>query len=227
MNIKKCMKNFSKYLEKRTALLTEDTIRMYLYLSMIEQDSDCNKYILELPYSDNKLGKISGLKPSSIKGSKQELDLFYNGKDKIACEVKFHRESNGKSSNGRTKKAGELFNDLNRLNLIDNSEIKKHLIYVTDEGMEKYLTDSNGGDYRKELSDLFDENGTNKGISIFDKNTNLPKTFLDNAWKSFESNNKQQWKNPNLKLEIVFYDSITCVIETSKKEFYIRAIEVK
>lgn len=202
-NLKRVFVNFASQLQNRDTNLeiTEDTVRMYLYKCMLDEDNDLNHYILELPYESKRtsLGiKKNLLKKASNNGSHQELDLFYNDeKNKFAFEIKFHRK--GTSSSNKTEKAGAIFNDLNRLNIINGKGIEKYFVYVTDDEMMNYfLHNKNNKGPRcaklnKAAKDIFDECKTESYKIPYD---NQYKRFFSKAWESFNQN------SADIKLEL-------------------------
>lgn len=75
--------------------------------------------------------------------------------------------------------------------LIQNKEIKKFFVYVTDDEMKKYLNGKNtkNNTYRNELSKFY-KAGINelKVINFFANDTDVPKTFRKSANDSFSEN---------------------------------------
>lgn len=145
MDLNKVFDSFVSVLSKQRQHLTEDNIRYYLFAKMYDQDNDLTNYCLELPYNNEIGNPIKGnydeLDFSGL--NHRELDMFYNGDEKIAMEIKFHRPS--KTATGLPNKAGELFNDLKRLELIKQPNVRKIFVYVTDDEMHNYFLSSTRG----------------------------------------------------------------------------------
>lgn len=60
IDFQKLMSEFAKDISNRTGLLTEDSVRYYVFKAFLSQDSKLNNYTLELPYES-----ITYDKPSS------------------------------------------------------------------------------------------------------------------------------------------------------------------
>lgn len=193
MNLNQLFCDFANGILSRTQHLTEDSIRYYFFSCMQRQDLELNHYVMELPYAemnnkntgDVQMNCISSLKKSS-KGLKQELDLYYKSDEIICAEFKFHR---GK---GRlTARAGEIFNDMRRLQFITSSSVShihRLFVYITDEEMHKYFLKESSTQsisaYRSNLRDFYSRGGH------FDYDTSSGKgTFYNKANESFCSSN--------------------------------------
>lgn len=158
IDFQKLMSEFAKDISNRTGLLTEDSVRYYVFKAFLSQDSKLNNYTLELPYEsitydkpssddkeENKYGvrllKDDGLERKNGKLD-QELDLYHsNNGEPICMEIKFHRHPT-EVAFPHPQAAGSLFNDLQRLNLFEAvgcKKIHKLFLYVTDEEMNSYL----------------------------------------------------------------------------------------
>ena len=193
--ITKIFHSFAGFLSERKEILTEDNVRYYLFYSLVKGDEDSNNFdlnhfILERPY----ISEESPLRSNKIltkANSNKELDLFYDNKkeNKFAFEIKYHRKT--KSTYAHTDETGKIFNDLKRLSLIQNKEIKKFFVYVTDDEMKKYLNGKNtkNNTYRNELSKFY-KAGINEltVINFFANDTDVPKTFWKSANDSFSEN---------------------------------------
>lgn len=188
MNLNQLFCDFANGILSRTHHLTEDSIRYYFFNCMLRQDIDLNHYVLEFPYTSMKaensgvvqINSISSLKKSS-KGLRQEMDLYYEDNEIICAEFKFHR-GKGKS----TARAGELFNDMRRLQLVSspNKHIHRLFVYVTDDEMHNYLLwkslKQSISTYRADLKDFYSSGGKFHYAGPAGEDT-----FYDNANKSF------------------------------------------
>lgn len=205
IDFQKLMSEFAEDISKRTGLLTEDSVRYYVFKAFLTQDNTLNNYTLELPYDSITFGKENpyhiqlpkndGLERRNGK-LEQELDLFNsNDGEPICMEIKFHRHPTAVAF-PHPQAAGSLFNDLQRLNLFEAAgckRIHKLFLYVTDEEMNNYLgkgkevKSTNSGkkvettiDYRQELRDFYIG-----GIREFQLPKNAPDTFALSSLKSF------------------------------------------
>ena len=199
-------KDFSKSIEDRTGILTEDNVRYFFFACMLKQDPILAHYSLELPY--RLMGDSGGYDGITLsKGLETagnlELDMYYSaGNERLCIEFKFHRNpSTGVKSNTafpHTMSAGEMFNDIQRLqhiNVVDSSKsCRKLFVYVTDDEMHKYLGNpkrKSAGRFREVLRSFY--SGEKTGISLPEEmdliNGNLegtPSTFRSYAYKSIE-----------------------------------------
>ena len=174
MNLNQTFFDFCRELGERKHLLTEDNIRYYWFAQMLKQDQVLDHYCLEDKYSG--LSQISG---------KSELDLHYkNGTDDLRFEMKMHLDAS--HSIPMTQNAGEVFNDLQRLQSISSG--RKFFLYVTGETMEKYYRGDSGDnksskEYAKVLKEVFT---LPAGIiySAWLKSGDVPKTFKESANKT-------------------------------------------
>ncbi len=185
MNIKNVFNQFYNDLQNRTGIMTEDNIRYYWFAAMLQQDSQLNNYTLEQPYSASPLG-ITNL-------SNEELDLLYMDSPSNECfcfEIKFHRQSN-QSSSAKTLKAGNVINDLQRLQQIPTAinGITAHrlLLYVTDDIMHNYYTSMAQANkvFGQQLNDFYNAK-INAPLCL--NFSGAPKTFLNSANKSLKNN---------------------------------------
>lgn len=172
MNLKKVFSNFCEELQKRTEFTSEDTIRYYWYISMLKNDPNLNNYILEAPYGTLK---------------NKELDLLYSDvttPEYLAFEIKFHRK-NKPSTFAHTDAAGAMFGDILRLQHVSFSSKngRRFFLYVTDSEMDKYLRNTSNL-YRKMLNDFYVMSPSHKLSLPSISHTDLPKTFLQNAYAS-------------------------------------------
>lgn len=157
MNIEQVFCDFCNSLQSRTSVTSEDTIRYYWFAAMMKNDKklNLNDYSLEYPYHlSEKIFKKKGKRNIT----KKELDFLYNNGDECYCiEVKFHRNPDPKSTYAHPDAAGSLFNDLIRLSVFQPGKAyekasekvmilpkttRRFLLYVTDDEMNQYFTDS-------------------------------------------------------------------------------------
>ena len=199
---------FTKVLQETEGILTEDNIRYYFFAKMYDHDRDLRHYTLELPYemiisgSANlpiELSDASSLKlPRPGDGPAQELDMFYYDKKECLCmEIKFHRSGTYKSKSAfpHSDAAGELFNDMKRLQLIQPGRpvnVRKLFLYVTDPVMDDYLQNTSetpsNCDYRKLLSSFYNPESSSYNEINFGSIDGIPNTFKEASCKSFKSN---------------------------------------
>ena len=193
MDIGKAFKQFCDDLQKRTGIMTEDNIRYYWFASMLRQDPVLNNFTLEQPYSDNPI-QVNVL-------PNEELDLLYNSSDEIFCiEIKFHKGPQ-KTTKAKTSAAGDLFNDLQRLQLIppaiNGKTTHRLFLYVTDDIMNNYFISGRqqNKSFGQQLNDFYTDQVNNPINLNF---TGAPKTFSDRANKSL--NNSTPIVMSNLRL---------------------------
>lgn len=157
MNIVQVFCDFCNLLQSRTRVTSEDTIRYYWFAAMLQNDADydLNNYSLEYPYFlTEKIFK----KDEKGNITKKELDFLYNNGNECYCiEIKFHRNPDPNSTYAHPDAAGSLFNDLIRLSIFQPGKAyerssekvmilpkatRRFLLYVTDDEMNQYFTDS-------------------------------------------------------------------------------------
>ena len=207
INFQKLMSEFAEDISNRDGLLTEDSVRYYVFKAFLTQDKILNNYTLELPYDsitfekENpyhiQLPKTDGLERRNGK-LEQELDLFNsNDGEPICMEIKFHRHPSSVAF-PHPQAAGSLFNDLQRLNLFEAvgcKKIHKLFLYVTDEEMNNYLgkevktkkinleeEEKNKIEYRKSLNNFYAPEIREFEFSIV---KGAPETFVLSSLKSF------------------------------------------
>lgn len=245
MDFSKLLVDLSSSLASRSGILTEDTVRYYLYHHMLFQDPDLNHYTLELPYDSIRKGlcpnvrlvENHGLKTTTSSNHNkksegklnQELDMYYdNGFEQICVEVKFHRHAGNGSDFAHTMAAGQLINDFRRLQLLrpagEGQNFKSVMFYVTDNEMHNYLMNigSNPSLYRGALSKLYNE-------GLFSCQIDDPETFRRYAYKSF-SEKKSSFKiisdiKGMLKVACPGCYSI-CTNKLAEKGLYIKLYEI-
>lgn len=242
IDFEKLMEDFSADLSKRTGLLTEDSIRYYVFKSFLSQDGILDNYTLELPYESIIPGKNEKRFPIVLSpddglirkiGERldQELDLYHEaGEESVCMEIKFHRHSS-KVAFPHPDSAGSLFNDMRRLQLIQPSgerHIRRLFLYVTDDEMHNYLSKVRPGKYRKSLRSFYT---MGRGQQMdFVLPSDCPKTFRRTSSKSFsEQYNKQfpAWKS-GIKVKTIWtIDNISCGSPSLKSgRLFLRLYEI-
>ncbi len=171
-------------------LITEDTIRSLLIKAMKVPASDIE---IEVPYVVNPGRKTNGKKnytPIKVLNSKwfnserNRADIYYSTDDMV-IEVKYHRET-PYSDSCTTSKAGEVFNDLNRLSMIDAKN--KYFVYVFDDGMYNTYNGDKINYNATILKTTFNIGDT----AVIDNNYPITSTskkvknFKENAFKTFK-----------------------------------------
>lgn len=224
IDLDKVLTDFTKVLQQTEGVLTEDNIRYYFFAKMYDHDNDLRHYTLELPYemikSGNgnlpiKLNDASSLKLSRPgDGPDQELDMFYyDGKECLCVEIKFHRSGTHKSDFPHTEATGEMFNDMKRLQLIQSKkhvDVRKLFLYITDPEMDDYLQNASetqrNSQYRELIKTFYTLEQTDrfKSIDFTDVVTeqNL-RTFTSASSKSFNSQSA-----PVLNVKLLYSDAV-------------------
>lgn len=192
-------------------LITEDSIRHFFIEALVANGISINDIAIEVPYVVNPGTKTKGKRnytPIKVLNSKwfnserNRADIYYFSTklpvgfdlsnprpvaaDDMVIEVKYHRAT-PYSDSCTTSKAGEVFNDLNRLSMIDAKN--KYFVYVFDDGM--YNT-YNG--YKINYNATILKTTFNIGdIAVIDNNYPITptskkvKNFKENAFKTFQS----------------------------------------
>ena len=195
MNISNVFNQFCNDLQNRTRIMTEDNIRYYWFASMLQQDNLLDNYTLEQPYAAFPLNIATF--------SKEELDLLYDDQlyNEFYCfEMKFDRGPK-RTTAAKTSAAGELFNDLQRLQqippTINGKTTHRLFLYVTDDIMHNYFISGRqqNKSFGKQLNDFYTDQVNNPINLNF---TGAPKTFSDRANKSL--NNSTPIVMSNLRL---------------------------
>lgn len=217
MNISDIFDQFCNYLLNRTGIMTEDNIRYYWFASMLRQDPILNNFTLEQPYSDNPI-QVNGL-------PNEELDLLYNSSDEIFCfEIKFHKGPK-QTTKAKTSAAGDLFNDLQRLQLIptaiNGKTTHRLFLYVTDDIMRNYFISGQQHNpfFGQQLNDFYNAQVNNPINVDF---TGAPKTFLDSANKSFNNQNLIVFPN----LQLIHSRDFTCGSPSFNEDCHVRLYEI-
>ena len=188
MNIKNAFNQFCNDLQKCKGIMTEDNIRYYWFVSMLRQDNLLDNYTLEQPYSEKPI--------QSTALPDEELDLLYMDSSSNECfcfEIKFNRKS-AKSSPAKTSQAGEVINDLQRLQQIPTSingrKAHRLMLYVTDDIMHNYYTSMRQPNkvFGQQLNDFYNAK-INAPLCL--NFSGAPQTFIESANKSFKNNSSQ------------------------------------
>lgn len=143
INWNKFIKELANHFYKEKGLITEDLIR-YWFIKLNK-----NPCKIEVPYfrTDKKGNSITPLvilnsKKNYLNSNRNRLDLYFE-KLKVAIEFKYHRKTDY-SNNCTATNVGEVFNDINRLSILDCDE--KYVIYVFDDKMKKYYRNNGESD---------------------------------------------------------------------------------
>lgn len=236
MNLNELFSEFSNKLKARTKLLTEDNIRYYLFAAMLKQDDNLNNYVLELPYVNEDNNLIKGdFGTLNNQGERLELDLYYSdGDEELIIEIKFHRKKSN-SSAARTSGAGQLFNDIKRLELINtnNKKCKKMLVYVTDDVMHNYFTNPQGGNKNKNLKSFlncFYANGI-IDYTLLEKEVgnerNIAEIFRRQATDSFNVEFTLEFFMSNGKgSELLYGNDFKSNVPNIQRNLHIRVIQI-
>ena len=244
MTLTELFDDFCQCLYDNTSIMTEDNVRYYFFACMLKQDPQLRHYILELPYSSIKKGfngliLNDGLRTES-KGRlvNLELDMYYSSLfEKICAEFKFHRNSGeSKSEYPHTLSAGEIFNDIRRLQLIsfgDNESalLRRLLIYVTDDEMHNYFFNPENNEskrlFRQNLKNFY--TGADNYIPFTGRKDtaegnkkskeNLT-TFMSGAFASFEIPNGGTEYSFEVNTKLIYSKDFICASPSLKKVAY-------
>lgn len=130
------LRDFAKLLEARFTsgiLTTEDSVRYTLFASMLYNKIEPNTVILESPHPEIEKAKID----TWISG--------FHGEN-IAIEFKYDREPPGGTNQPKTQKAGSVFRDLQRLQLVSKkTSAICYFVYLTTKGMDTYFRNPTNG----------------------------------------------------------------------------------
>ena len=219
MNISNVFNQFCNDLQNRTRIMTEDNIRYYWFASMLQQDNLLDNYTLEQPYAAFPLNIATF--------SKKELDLLYDDQlyNEFYCfEMKFDRGPK-RTTAAKTSAAGELFNDLQRLqqipSTINGKTTHRLFLYVTDDIMNNYFISGRqrNKSFGRQLNDFYNaqvDNPINLNLA------GAPKTFLGSANKSL--NNQNLFVFPNLQL--IHSRDFTCGSPSFNGGCHVRLYEI-
>lgn len=219
-------------------LITEDSIRHFFIEALVANGISINDIAIEVPYVVNPSKKGKGKKSStpisiiyktwfnsernradiycySITGAHSDFNRKANKNHDIIIETKYHRATIY-SANCTTSKAGEAFNDLNRLSMIDADN--KYFVYVFD--CEMY--NSYNGEKTHYASDIFKKTfavGSRKTID-----SNYPvcatamsvKNFKKNAFHTFKDSYSDfshfNYAVESIYNDIIVKDKLWCII---------------
>lgn len=206
-------------------LFTEDYVRYVLICTLRKKSIGIN-YSIEVPYIRNGKPTKFGLNNTScFANEKSRLDLCVengNGNPNDVIEFKFHRKTKY-SNNCSTTKAGSVFNDLNRLSIISNSN-NRYLVYVFDASMHSSLNHKNSYNAYV-ISDKF-KNGSCARIDTTYHTLNNGKTysedFTNRALSSFNDNYKC-FSKFSYSVECIFNDGF----QVGNDDFWCIVLEVK
>ena len=166
--------DFTKLLEYRFnggILTTEDSVRYTLFASMLQHNIDPDMVILEFPHPEIPRAQIDTWIPD------------FQGKS-IAIEFKYDRETPGGSNQPKTQKAGAVFRDLRRLQLVSTkTSAACYFVYVSTEEMNAYYKNPTNG--HRELYELSPGSSVEIKKSYF---LGKPRTFMNELQKYFEAN---------------------------------------
>lgn len=207
-------------------LFTEDYIR-YVLIDTLRNNTMGSKYSIEIPYIRNKVNTKFGLnKYDCFSNEKPRLDLYVQNNDSTidTIEIKFHRKT-AYSNNCTTSKAGSVFNDLNRLSVID-SKCNRYLVYVFDADMHKTL---NGKCISYNSSVLSDSFKAGSVLVTIDKQYHKPqngknysKDFTNRALSSF-NNHYNNFSCFSYGVECIFNNSF----KVGNDELWCIVLEIK
>ena len=183
---------------------------------MLKQDQVLDHYCLE--------DKYSGL--SQIPG-KSELDLHYeNGTDDFRFEMKMHL--NASHTIPETQNAGEVFNDLQRLQSMPAG--RKFFLYVTDEVMNRYYGGDAGGRkssvvYERALKKVFMLSAGGRTIFSLSEH-DAPAGF----WKKANDTIKTSGQSILVGLGLLYFSQLYCQAANDASSpdgtLYVRLFEV-
>lgn len=187
-----------KYIKNNSNYITEDIIRFIFYKIAISSKICADRNIsIEKQYTDFKTKQM-------IFNTKNNprLDMYINNINS-AIEFKYHNSRN-QTTASTTNDFGKLVNDMCRLSTIQNSKIKKYIIYVNDDVMESYFSRIKvNGQY---FTDLFFD--SNKTITLLEwskiKNCS---SFVDYYFKSIKRTNFSQFAKKH-KIQLIYKNNI-------------------
>lgn len=118
-------KELDAHFSTESHLVTECLIR-YWFIKAHSAKAE-----IEVPY------RVLPIKPTKnyLEYKRARVDLYYGNPEDAVFEFKYHRRTKYSDCCTATN-MGKVFNDLNRLSIIDKAE--KYFIYVFDENMKKY-----------------------------------------------------------------------------------------
>lgn len=219
-------------------LITEDSIRHFFIEALVANGMNRNDIAIEVPYVVNSSKKGKGKKSNtpiniidktrfnsernradiycySIPGVHSNLNRKANKNNDIIIETKYHRATIY-SVNCTTSKAGEAFNDLNRLSMIDADN--KYFVYVFDNDMYKSY---NGGKTHY-ASDIFKKGFVVRSQKTIDSSYPICPTatsvndFKKNAFHTFKDSYSDfsffNYSVESIYNGIIVKDKLWCII---------------
>ena len=169
--MKTIFSDFAELLETRVnleVLTTEDSVRYTLFAAMLRNNIEPHAVILEFPH------------PVIERAAIDTWMAGFCGKD-VAIEFKYDRDPPGGKNQPRTQKAGAVFADLHRLQLVSDRAVS-YFVYITTMEMDVYFRNPSNG--HEKLYGLGPGESLKIGRSYF---SNKPKTFLTAAGDVFEA----------------------------------------
>ena len=191
----------------RNSVISEDTARYLFYANAIKELNLSHNELLniqqEISYSNTILGlknKSNLLKTNKAGNIMSELDSFFDfGNEKSAIEFKHHREKSKnliKKTIPHSQYAGEVFDDINRLSLIDKN-LHRYFVYIMDNGMMDYKKNDHKCLFRK----VFDMNINDTFVITQKEILNQSSTISDEAYASFSNGAK---KLSNISITMIY-----------------------
>ena len=163
--------DFARLLETRVSRevpTTEDSVRYTLFAAMLRNNVEPQAVILEFPH------------PVIPRAEVDTWMSDFQGKD-VAIEFKYDRDPPGGKNQPKTQKAGAVFGDLRRLQLLGKRAVC-YFIYVTTKEMDVYFGNPSNG--HEELYKLLPGNSIEIRESYF---SDKPKTFMTAVGGMFEA----------------------------------------
>ena len=180
--------DFARLLKVRFARripTTEDSVRYTLFASLLHNNVEPDEVILEFPHPKIPRAEVDTWMPD------------FRG-EAVAIEFKYDRDLPGGKNLPKTQKAGAVFKDLRRLQLLTDVA-SCYLVYVTTSEMDVYFRNPRNG--HEQLYELLPGNSVDIGDSYF---SDRPGTFLRVAGGAFEANvmsvMKQSFSGHNLRV---------------------------
>ena len=165
--------DFAQLLESRLCdrvLTTEDSVRYTLFAAMLHHNVQPNSVIMECPHP--------GIPRAQI-----DTWISKHFENDIAIEFKYDRKMPGGRNQSKTQKAGSVFHDLFRLQLVNRrTGAVCYFIYLADSEMHVYFR--NPDNRHQELYDLTQNTTLRINEDYF---ANRPQTFMRNLKETFEA----------------------------------------
>lgn len=160
----------------RGVYTTEDSVRYTMFASMLVNDIDHDAVILEFPHPDIQ-------RTNQVRGN-QRLDTWMpevHGSC-VVIEFKYDRELPGGKNLNKTEKAGDVFEDLRRLQLLTDHALC-YFVYVATHAMDAYFKNPANGHVG--LYELPPGESVKIGKDFF---STRPPSFIDRIRGDFEAN---------------------------------------